>query len=270
MNNLTSSSQSQSISFGPAKAKEKQVFQIVSDNVGSQSNQAQGLSLMGKPKTEFQMSSNHQGNTTSSTGQGISFIPKEKPQLVPVTNAMSFEGKKAPIIKRSNPSEYKISSNSNNNNNAGIGISFIAPEKKKKELAVSSGISYEPQKHSTGSTSQGLSFIAPDPPKKNKIEFSGTQSVSLQFEGTGVPPASKKKKKKHYEMEWNKKYKKSNPKEYKIESKTINLYFEGKKRQRNTSGLNYILQQLSQPNPVPNMSVKAFFSKKGRRRGGKK
>jgi len=65
-------------------------------------------------------------------------------------------------------------------------------------------------------------------------------------------------------MKWDSKYKKSNPKDYKMVRKQINLFFEGQK-----PSLEYIIQQLSQPSQAPNMSVKAFFSKKGRRRGRK-
>jgi hypothetical protein len=66
-------------------------------------------------------------------------------------------------------------------------------------------------------------------------------------------------------MKWDSKYKKSNPKSYKVASKVINLFFEGKK-----VSIDFIIQQLSQPSQVPGMSVKSFFSKKGRRKGGRK
>jgi hypothetical protein len=257
---------SNSISFA-GKPREKQVFQIVSNN-NVNSSSSQGLSFAGKPKPIYQISSNHQGNNTSSSGQGISFIAPEKPKYVPVSNGISFEGNN-PDIKRSNPNEYKISSSNQNTSNVGTGISYIAPERKKEIYSVSNGISFASQSKngSISQGSQGISYIAPDPPKrtKNNIQFSGSQSVSIQFSGTGNPPPTKKKKKKHYDMTWDSKYKKSNPKEYKIVRKQINLFFEGKK-----PSLEYIIQQLSQPSQVPNMSVKSFFSKKGRRRGGRK
>ena len=221
---------------------------------------------MAKPKPVYQISSNHEGNNKSSSGQGISFIAPERPKFQPVSNAITLGAAKTEV-KKSNPSEFKISSSTQNNNNSNIGIAFIAPEKKKQTFSVSSGISFGSQSKNGTITqnSQGLSYIAPDPKKKNTVQYSGSNSVSIHFEGTGVPPPTKKKKKKHYEMEWDSKYKKSDPKSYKIESKVINLYFEGKK-----VSLDYIIQQLSQPSQAPNMSVKAFFSKKGRRRGGRK
>ena len=70
-------------------------------------------------------------------------------------------------------------------------------------------------------------------------------------------------------MKWDGKYKKCDPKSFKMASKQVNLYFPAS-RLRGSNALNYIIQQLSQPSQVPNMSVKAFFSKKGRRRGGRK
>ena len=240
-----------SLSF---EGKPKPKFEIVSNNNISSSS-SQGLTFAAKPKPAFQISSNHQGNTSGA--QGFAFIAPEKPKFVPVSNGITLGGDK-PEIKKSNPSEYKITSSNQNQNNGNIGISYVAPERKKQQYSVSS-------------SSQGISYIAPDAPKtvkkSNNIQFTGSHSTSIQFAGTGVPPPVKKKKKKHYEMQWDSKYKKSDPKTYKIVSKTINLFFEGRKREIT---FDYIIQQLSQPSQAPNMSVKQFFSKKGRRKGGRK
>ena len=70
-------------------------------------------------------------------------------------------------------------------------------------------------------------------------------------------------------MEYDSKYKKSDPKEYKVVNKVIDIFYPGNVL-RGRNALNYIIQQVSEPPRVPNMSVKAFFSKKGRRRGGRK
>ena len=55
-------------------------------------------------------------------------------------------------------------------------------------------------------------------------------------------------------MEYDEKYKKSDPKDYKIVNKVNDLFFKAKYEPK-------ILQQRRAP-----MSVKAFFSKKGKRR----
>jgi len=72
-------------------------------------------------------------------------------------------------------------------------------------------------------------------------------------------------------MEFDSKYKKSDPKTYKMVSKVNNIYFEGKKTMTRAQLIDYIVQQASQPPRNPNMTVKQFFSKKGqRRRRGRK
>ena len=63
---------------------------------------------MARAKPIYQISSQNQNNNTSS-GKGISFIAPERPKYVPVSNAMSLGGVQTEI-KKTNPSEYKISS----------------------------------------------------------------------------------------------------------------------------------------------------------------
>ena len=264
----STSSQTQGLTF---EGKPKQEFQI---SKGSQinntnSSSSQGFSFAAKPKPVFQISSNHQGKNNASGGQGFSYIAPDKPKFVPVSNGIIL-GASKPEIKKSNPKDFKISSSSQNGNNASSGISYIAPQREKQLYSISSGISFQPQaKNNTISeSSQGITYKAPDPPKKKaNVQFSGSNSVSLQFSGSGVPPTRKKKK--HYEMEWDKKYKKADPKSFEMVSKQINLVFPAS-RLRGSNALDYIIQQLSQPSQVPNMSVKSFFTKKGRRRGGRK
>ena len=111
---------------------------------------------------------------------------------------------------------------------------------------ISFGSQSNNQNSTISQTSQGISYIAPDPPKDLG------------------------KKKKHYAMEYNSKYKKSDPKEYKVVHKVVDVFYPARIL-RGRNALNYIIQQVSEPPRVPNMSVKEFFSqKRGRRRGGRK
>ena len=245
-----------------APDRPKQVYQISSQTSIQPSTQSLSFAGKEKPKQIFEISSNHQGNNNSSGSQGLSFIAPEKPKYIPVSNGISLGGK---------PYDYKISS-SNQTSNSGNGISYIAPERKKQIYSMTSGISYDSKSNNKNSTisqsSQGISYIAPDPPKKNKIEYTDSKGISIQFVGSSIPPKGKGKSK-HYSMQYNNKYKKSDPKNYKVVSKVVNLYFKGNVL-RGARALDYIIQQISQPQRNPNMSVKAFFSKKGRRKGGRK
>ena len=205
---------------------------------------SQGITFEGiqKPKQVFEITSSH--GQTSQGSQGISFIA-EKPKLVPTTNSITFEGKDP--VKKSDPSQYQISSNNGQSNNS-IGISFIAPERKPL-LAVTNGITFEgqPQNNNNSITfsSQGISFIAPDPP----TEY---QSVSVQYGEDGKKVI--KKKSKHYAMQFDAKYKKSDPLDFKIVNKVNDLFFKAKYEQKP------VQHRRAPP------SVKAFFSKKGKRR----
>ena len=67
-----------------------------------------------------------------------------------------------------------------------------------------------------------------------------------------------KKKSKHYAMEFDAKFKKCDPKDFKIVNKVNDLFFKAKYEKK-----------LPQKRRAP-MSVKAFFTKKGKRRRGRK
>jgi hypothetical protein len=240
---------SQGITF-EGQPKPKQVFEISSSHGQSSS---QGLTFEGqpRPKQVFEITSSH-GQSSQGT-QGISFIA-ERPKLVPSTNSITFEGKDPIEMKKSDPSKYQISSN-NGKSNSSIGISFIAPERKPL-LAVTNGITFEglPQNTTTNNnsitfSSQGISYIAPDPPKE-------LQSVSIKYTEDGKQVI--KKKSKHYAMEFDAKYKKCDQKDFKIVNKVNDLFFKAKYEQK-----------LPQRRRAP-MSVKAFFTKKGKRRRGRK
>ena len=179
--------------------------------------------------------------------------------MVPCTNSISFEGKDPVNYKKSDPTKFQVSNNGGQSN-TGIGISYIAPERKPL-LAVSSGITFEgqPQNNSNNNgitySSQGFSYTAPDP----EPEQGGTgdmKSVSIKY--VGGEKQVIKKKSKHYAMEFDKKYKKSDPKDYKIVNKVNDLFFKAKYEQKP-----------AQQNRPP-MSVKSFFFKKGKRRRRRK
>ena len=240
---------SQGITF-EGQPKPKQVFEISSSHGQSSS---QGFTFEGqqRPKQVFEITSSH-GQSSQGT-QGISFIA-ERPKLIPSTNSITFEGKDPNEMKKSDPSKYQISSN-NGKSNSSIGISFIAPERKPL-LAVTNGITFEglPQNTSSNNnsitfSSQGFSYSAPDPPKE-------LQSVSIKYTEDGKQVI--KKKSKHYAMEFDAKYKKCDPKDLKIVNKVNDLFFKAKYEQK-----------LPQRRRAP-MSVKAFFTKKGKRRRGRK
>ena len=174
-------------------------------------------------------------------------------------NSITFEGKDP--VKKSDPSQYQISSSSNNeNNNNRIGISYVAPEKKPL-LAVSNGLTFEglPTNSNNNNTitfsSQGLSYVAPDPPAdfKGNNEFA---SISVKYDGDVKKIV--KKKCKHYAMEFDSIYKKCDPKDFKVVNKEIDLFFKAKYERKLTQSKR------------PPMSVKAFFTKKGKRRRGRK
>ena len=124
---------SQGITF-EGISKPKQVFEISHGNGIQQSSQGITFEGIQKPKQVFEISSSH----GQSSSQGMSFIA-QKPNLVPSTNSITFEGKEPVEYKKSDPSKYQISSSGNSQNNTGIGISYIAPDKKPL-LAVTSGI----------------------------------------------------------------------------------------------------------------------------------
>ena len=172
-------------------------------------------------------------------------------------------GKEKPVLQISS------SSNQGNNNNGNIGISFIAPDPVKKSNPSEYKISSSSQNTFQGT---GISFIAPE---KKKQEFSvSSRPASISFIGTGVPSNKgvRTGKHKHYEMEFDSKYKKSDPKTYQIVKKVNDLYFEAKRPTMTRAQLiDYIIQQSQQPQRTPNMSFKQFFNKKGhRRRRGRK
>ena len=215
---------------------------------------SQGITFEGqpKPKQVFEITSSHGQNSSQGT-QGITFIA-EKPKLIPCTNSITFEGKDPIEIKKSDPSKYQISSN-NGQASSSIGISFIAPERRPL-LAVTNGITFEglPQNTSSSNNSitfsgQGFSYVAPDPPKE-------PQSISVRYTENGKEVI--KKKSKHYAMEFDAKYKKCDPKDIVIVNKVNDLFFKAK----------YEQTKLPRRRRAP-PSVKAFFTKKGKRRGRK-
>ena len=222
----------------------------ISHGTGVQQS-SQGITFAGvqKPKQVFEITSSH-GTSSSNGTQGISFIA-EKPKLIPTTNSITFEGKEP--VQKSDPSQYKISSN-NGQNNSSIGISFIAPERKPL-LAVTTGITFEGQSQNVNnnamsSSSQGFSYTAPVPPE----EIGNGESKSISIKYVGDEKQVIKKKSKHYAMEFDAKYKKSDPKDYKIVNKVNDLFFKAK----------YEHKPAQHRRAPP--SVKAFFCKKGKRR----
>ena len=236
------------------EGKPKQKLEISHGNGIQQSSQGITFEGISKPKQVFEITSSH----GQSSSQGISFIA-EKPKLVPSTNSITFEGKDPVEFKQSDPSKFEISSSNGQSNNS-IGISYIAPEKKPL-LAVSNGITFEgqpqPSSYNNGMTfsSQGISYIAPDPSPE---ELGKKELTSVSIKYVGDEKQVIKKKSKHYSMEYDKKYKKSDPKDYKIVNKVNDLFFKAKYERKNT-------QQNRQP-----PSVKAFFFKKGKRRRRRK
>ena len=173
---------SQGITF-EGIAKPKQQFEISHGNGIQQSSQGITFEGISKPKQVFEISSSH----GQSSSQGMSFIA-QKPNLVPSTNSITFEGKEPIEYKKSDPSKYQISSSGNSQNNTGMGISYIAPDKKPL-LAVTSGITFEglpqPSSYNNNSmtfSSQGISYIAPDPSPEELAKL-GTKSVSVRYVG---------------------------------------------------------------------------------------
>ena len=265
-NSIQPSSQSMTFSGTP-----KPKLEISHGNSIQQSTQ--GFSFEGTPKPKLEIG---HGNSIQQSSQGITFEGQPKPKQVfeissshgqSSSQGFTFEGQSRP------KQVFEITSSHGQSSQGTQGISFIAerpklipstnsitfegkdPNEMKKsdpsKYQISEGLPQNTSSNNNSITfsSQGFSYSAPDPPKE-------LQSVSIKYTEDGKQVI--KKKSKHYAMEFDAKYKKCDPKDLKIVNKVNDLFFKAKYEQK-----------LPQRRRAP-MSVKAFFTKKGKRRRGRK